>query len=41
MPRIIGIELVDEDVSEKIGKNVSVVSNYLRILRLEPEVLSL
>lgn len=30
-----------EEVAEKIGKTRSVVSNYLRILRLEPEVLTM
>lgn len=30
-----------EDLASKIGKTSSVVSNYMRILRLEPEVLSM
>lgn len=33
--------LEQEDVAEKIGKTRSVVTNYLRILRLEPEVLAM
>ena len=33
--------LSQEEVAEKLGKSRSVITNYLRILRLEPEVLSM
>ena len=33
--------LSQEEVAEKLGKSRSVITNYLRILRLEPEVLAM